>query len=298
MTKQEETKVQLKTSELTLLQKVALEGEIAGEIYEAKSDTEKLIKAFTRLATCEEMFLLVYKQEYCKYFDPETVDELVRYRYLELVPVNLYAKKLIQDIKKISGSDCGSMMVKAMPVEIIKSKFALIVLELAKYIPSTMKALLDSMLRQLEGELDYLNPVILAISDSLLEEGVEKSVAYESKLKILSIAIETVPILSFTQEIENAKRAIKEEGMTPQQKVESRVKEIASAVGAALGANVDVKMVQTAYKVKKIDKNNGMVVFEKEFDSRKEASDYINNIAENYPELIKQYNFEVELITK
>ena len=41
-----------------------------------------------------------------------------------------------------------------------------------------------------------------------------------------------------------------------------------------------------------------MVVFEKEFDSRKSATEYVKQIVADYPELTKQYNFEVELITK
>ena len=52
------------------------------------------------------------------------------------------------------------------------------------------------------------------------------------------------------------------------------------------------------YKVKKINKTNGMVVFEKEFDSRKSATEYVKQIVSDYPELTKQYNFEVELVTK
>ena len=54
----------------------------------------------------------------------------------------------------------------------------------------------------------------------------------------------------------------------------------------------------TVYKVKKINKTNGMVVFEKEFDSRKSATEYVKQIVSDYPELTKQYNFEVELVTK
>ena len=34
-----------------------------------------------------------------------------------------------------------------------------------------------------------------------------------------------------------------------------------------------------------------MVVFEKEFDSRKSATEYVKQIVSDYPELTKQYNF-------
>lgn len=287
-------------SELTLIQQTALEGEVALVMYRANTETEELIGAYTILACCEEKYLYLYKQELTKYFDEVIVDELVRYRYTEILPVHLFVDRMVDILKGMQGHDCGSLRVLEFPNEVIKNKFVVGIREISKYIPNLVGIFLDALLNKLDDDLEFLVPLIFVLKEALEENPAEKDIGVDGKIKLLSLDVDKLPVMDLPSEDDRLKVMNEMDGLTQQEKIEHCMKKL-------FGVSDELKTVTeqdnqenqvTVYKVKKINKTNGMVVFEKEFNSRKEATEYVKQIVTDYPELTKQYNFAVELFSK
>lgn len=292
---------QLQNTELTMLQQIALEGEVASLMYDLDSEDDKLYYAFAKLALCEEKYLLVYKNEFSKYLDPSTVDELVRYRYMEIIPTYLYARRYIREVKGMLGSDCGSLRIHEYPVEIVKSKFALVMREQLTYVPATASAILDTICNEASDDVEFLRPLAFALKQEAEQEVMEKNVGYDVKLKILSTSIEKAPVLSLQIEDERIAKSSDKGVISNEKEAKEFMDKLAGICRSVVGAINDVEQSQQeaeklVYLVKKIDKANGQVVFTKEFDTQKQAADYIKNAVENYPEITKRFNFSVELV--
>lgn len=299
-TKKETKKEFMIESELTLIQQTALEGEVALVMYRANTETEELIGAYSILACCEEKYLYLYKQELTKYFDEFIVDELVRYRYTEILPVHLFVDRMVDILKGMQGHDCGSLRVLEFPNEVIKNKFVVGIREISKYIPNLVGIFLDALLNKLDDELEFLIPLVVVLKDALEENPAEKDIGVDGKIKLLSLDIDKLPVMDLPSEDDRLKIMNEMDGLSQQEKIEHCMKKL-------FGVSDELKTVKeqenqenqvTVYKVKKINKTNGMVVFEKEFDSRKEATEYVKQIVTDYPELTKQFNFAVELSSK
>ena len=299
-TKKETKKEFMIESELTLIQQTALEGEVALVMYRANTETEKLIGAYTIIACCEEKYLYLYKQELTKYFDEVIVDELVRYRYTEILPVHLFVDRMVDILKSMQGHDCGSLRVLEFPNEVIKNKFVVGIREISKYIPNLVGIFLDALLNKLDDELEFLIPLVVVLKETLEENPAEKDIGVDGKIKLLSLDVDKLPVMDLPSEDDRLKVMNEMDGLTQQEKIEHCMKKL-------FGVSDELKTVKeqenqenqvTVYKVKKINKTNGMVVFEKEFNSRKEATEYVKQIVTDYPELTKQFNFAVELFSK
>lgn len=286
---------QLQTEELTIFQQIALEGEVSALMLNVDNDYEKMYYAFLKLALCEERYLLVYKNEFKKYIDETIVNDLVKYRYMELVPTYLFIQKYIRELKGMLGCDYGSLRTAKYPVEIIKSKFVLAMRELMTYVPTLATAILDGIQGADESELEFLNPVIIALKQCIEEDPMEKHVGYDVKLKLLTTQIDKSPLLNIQLEDEMLQKS-----MTSDEVVKSCLNNI---VGSIINmAKEEAQRIESentekmAYIVKKIDKVNGQVVFTKEFETQKQAADYIKGIVKDYPEIAKRFNFSVELV--
>lgn len=287
-------------SELTLIQQTALEGEVALVMYRANTKTEELIGAYSILACCEEKYLYLYKQELTKYFDEVIVDELVRYRYTEILPVHLFVDRMVDILKGMQGHDCDSLRVLEFPNEVIKNKFVVGIREISNYIPNLVGIFLDALLNKLDDDLEFLVPLVFVLKDALEENPAEKDIGVDGKIKLLSLDVDKLPVMDLPSEDDRLKVMNEMDGLTQQERIEHCMKKL-------FGVSDELKTVKeqenqenqvTVYKVKKINKTNGMVVFEKEFDSRKEATEYVKQIVTDYPELTKQFNFAVELSSK
>ena len=129
----------------------------------------------------------------------------------------------------------------------------------------------------------------------------EKEMPVDSKIKLLSLDIDKLPVMDLDGEVKRVQAEKEFEGLSQKEKIEKCMKKLFGVSDEELSTiqeQEDNQAPVTVYKVKKINKTNGMVVFEKEFDSRKSATEYVKQIVSDYPELTKQYNFEVELVTK
>lgn len=306
--KQNETKQiqQLQMNELTMFQQIALEAEVVSIMKDCTSDYEKMYYAFLKLALCEEKYLLVYKHEFMKYLDESDVNELIGYRYKEIVPSYLYIKKYLAEIRGMMGEDCGSLRIFKQPIEVVKSKFIVAMRELLTYIPATASAILDGIIREADGDLDFLIPIAFSLKQESEVDVMEQRIGYDVKLKLLSTPIDRAPIMNLQIEDERLQKQLKMEGLTQEERITKVANDLSSMLSTMVkgfsiienedDSNEDEKPEKLVYVVKKIDKSNNQVVFTKEFDTQQQATDYVKNVVKDYPEIIKRFNFAVELV--
>jgi hypothetical protein len=306
--KQNETKQiqQLQMNELTMFQQIALEAEVVSIMKDCTSDYEKMYYAFLKLALCEEKYLLVYKHEFMKYLDESDINELIGYRYKEIVPSYLYIKKYLAEIRGMMGEDCGSVRIFKQPIEVVKSKFIVAMRELLTYIPATASAILDGIIREADGDLDFLIPIAFSLKQESEVDAMEQRIGYDVKLKLLSTPIDRAPIMNLQIEDERLQKQLKMEGLTQEERITKVANDLSSMLNTMVkgfsvienedDSNEDEKPEKLVYVVKKIDKSNNQVVFTKEFDTQQQATDYVKNVVKDYPEIIKRFNFAVELV--
>ena len=302
--KQKQENKQLQMEELTMFQQIALEAEVVSMMKDCETEYEKMYYAFLKLALCEEKYLLVYKHEFLKYLDEEVVNDLIGYRYKEIIPTYLYIKKYIAEIKGMMGEDCGSLRIFRQPIEVIKSKFVVAMRELMTYIPSTAKAILDGMVREADGDLDFLVPIAFSLKQESEMDVMEQRVGYDVKIKLLSTPIDRAPIMNLQIEDERLIKKTKAESMTQEERIQKSVTDLSTILNTMIkGFGVieeeveeDEQPEKLVYVVKKIDKSNNQVVFTKEFDTQQQATDYIKGVVKDYPEIAKRFNFAVELV--
>ena len=290
---------QLQMNELTMFQQIALEAEVVSIMNDCDNDYEKMYYAFLKLALCYEKYLLVYKQEFMKYLEESQVNDLIGYRYKEIIPTYLFIKRYLAEINGMLGEDCGSLRIFKQPIEVIKSKFIVAMRELLTYIPNTASAILDGIIREAEGELDFLIPIAFSLKSDAEHGAMEQAVGYDVKIKLLSSPIGRAPIMNIQIEDERLQKKNRNEGLSPDERV---MKDLSSILGNLIKSvaeeddDTDEVPEKLVYVVKKIDKSNNQVVFTKQFDTQQQATDYIKGVVKDYPEIAKRFNFAVELV--
>lgn len=290
---------QLQMNELTMFQQIALEAEVVSIMNDCDNDYEKMYYAFLKLALCDEKYLLVYKQEFMKYLEESQVNDLIGYRYKEIIPTYLFIKRYLAEINGMLGEDYGSLRIFKQPIEVIKSKFIVAMRELLTYIPNTASAILDGIIREAEGELDFLIPIAFSLKSDAEHGAMEQAVGYDVKIKLLSSPIGRAPIMNIQIEDERLQKKARNEGLSPDERA---MKDLSSILGTLIKSvaddeeDADEVPEKLVYVVKKIDKSNNQVVFTKQFDTQQQATDYIKGVVKDYPEIAKRFNFAVELV--
>ena len=290
---------QLQMNELTMFQQIALEAEVVSIMNDCDNDYEKMYYAFLKLALCDEKYLLVYKQEFMKYLEESQVNDLIGYRYKEIIPTYLFIKRYLAEINGMLGEDYGSLRIFKQPIEVIKSKFIVAMRELLTYIPNTASAILDGIIREAEGELDFLIPIAFSLKSDAEHGAMEQAVGFDVKIKLLSSPIGRAPIMNIQIEDERLQKKARNEGLSPDERV---MKDLSSILGTLIKSvaddeeDADEVPEKLVYVVKKIDKSNNQVVFTKQFDTQQQATDYIKGVVKDYPEIAKRFNFAVELV--
>ena len=292
---------QLQVNELTMFQQIALEAEVVSIMSDCDNDYEKMYYAFLKLALCDEKYLLVYKQEFMKYLEEDQVNDIIGYRYKEIIPTYLFIKRYLAEINGMLGEDCGSLKIFKQPIEVIKSKFIVAMRELLIYIPNTASAILDGIIKEAEGDLDFLVPIAFSLKNDAEHGAIEQAVGYDVKIKLLSSPIGRAPIMNLQIEDERLQKKIKNEGLSQEEKVMKISKDLNSIFGTLIKGIADEDdedeiPEKLVYVVKKIDKSNNQVVFTKQFDTQQQATDYIKGVVKDYPEIAKRFNFAVELV--
>lgn len=295
---------QLQTNELTVYQQIALEGEVAAIMYNCGSEKEKSYYAFLKLALCDDRHLLVYKNEFMKYMDEYVINTLIGYRYTGIVPSYLFAAHYITEIRSMLGNSCGALRIAEQPVAVVKSRFANAMREMANFIPTQVDAILNEIININNGELDFMTSMVFALKQSLEFGPMEQQIAYDAKIKLLSQPLDKIPMLNFAMEEERIKQQSSMPSMAS--KFDSNcLKDIVGLVSDMVNnlANEDIMSgastdtdEKLVYVVKKIDKANNQVVFTKEFDTQKQATEFVKDIIKSYPEIGRRFNFTVELV--
>ena len=294
-------KNQMYTEELTLFQQIAVEGEVAAIMHECNSEKEKMYFAYLKLALCDERYLLVYKNEFMKYLDEDQVNDIVGYRYSEIIPVYLFVDKFVRELKGMMGGECGNLRIFKQPIEVVKSKFIVGMRELLTYIPNTASAVLDGIMNSAEADLEFLIPIVFALKQDAEDTVMEQSVGYDVKIKLLSTPLDKAPIMNLPVEDERLKRNIANEGMSKEERVKNTLDTLAGVIKSVLVSEDDDEdfedePTQIVYIVEKIDKSNNAVVFTKEFETQQQATEYIKNAVKDYPEIAKRFNFTVKVV--
>lgn len=294
-------KNQMYTEELTLFQQIAVEGEVAAIMHDCNSEKEKMYFAYLKLALCDERYLLVYKNEFMKYLDEDQVNDIVGYRYSEIIPVYLFVDKFVREIKGMMGGECGNLRIFKQPIEVVKSKFIVGMRELLTYIPNTASAVLDGIMNSAEADLEFLIPIVFALKQDAEDTVMEQSVGYDVKIKLLSTPLDKAPIMNLPVEDERLKRNIANEGMSKEERVKNTLDTLAGVIKSVLVSEDDDEdfedePTQIVYIVEKIDKSNNAVVFTKEFETQQQATEYIKNAVKDYPEIAKRFNFTVKVV--
>lgn len=293
---------QMAMSELTLFQQIAVEGEVAAIMHECNSESERMYYAFLKLALCESKYLLVYKNEFMKYLDEQQINDIVGYRYMEIIPTYLYVDKFIREIKGMISGECGNLRIFRQPIEVVKSKFIVGMREMLTYIPNTAVAILDGIMNKIGDELDFLVPIVFALKQNVDDVVIEQSVGYDVKIKILSTPLDKAPIMNLSIEDERIRKAISNEGLTREERAKNALDTLAGVLTNIVGMDVVdededyEEPTQLVYIVEKIDKSNNNVVFTKEFDTQQQATEYIKNAVKDYPEIAKRFNFTVKVV--
>ena len=294
-------KNQMYTEELTLFQQIAVEGEVAAIMHDCNTEKEKMYFAYLKLALCDERYLLVYKNEFMKYLDEDQVNDIVGYRYSEIIPVYLFVDKFVREIKGMMGGECGNLRIFKQPIEVVKSKFIVGMRELLTYIPNTASAVLDGIMNSAEADLEFLIPIVFALKQDAEDTVMEQSVGYDVKIKLLSTPLDKAPIMNLPVEDERLKRNIANEGMSKEERVKNTLDTLAGVIKSVLVSEDDDEdfedePTQIVYIVEKIDKSNNAVVFTKEFETQQQATEYIKNAVKDYPEIAKRFNFTVKVV--
>lgn len=294
-------KNQMYTEELTLFQQIAVEGEVAAIMHDCNTEKEKMYFAYLKLALCDERYLLVYKNEFMKYLDEDQVNDIVGYRYSEIIPVYLFVDKFVRELKGMMGGECGNIRIFKQPIEVVKSKFIVGMRELLTYIPNTASAVLDGIMNSAEADLEFLIPIVFALKQDAEDTVMEQSVGYDVKIKLLSTPLDKAPIMNLPVEDERLKRNIANEGMSKEERVKNTLDTLAGVIKSVLVSEDDDEdfedePTQIVYIVEKIDKSNNAVVFTKEFETQQQATEYIKNAVKDYPEIAKRFNFTVKVV--
>lgn len=294
-------KNQMYTEELTLFQQIAVEGEVAAIMHDCNTEKEKMYFAYLKLALCDERYLLVYKNEFMKYLDEDQVNDIVGYRYSEIIPVYLFVDKFVRELKGMMGGECGNLRIFKQPIEVVKSKFIVGMRELLTYIPNTASAVLDGIMNSAEADLEFLIPIVFALKQDAEDTVMEQSVGYDVKIKLLSTPLDKAPIMNLPVEDERLKRNIANEGMSKEERVKNTLDTLAGVIKSVLVSEDDDEdfedePTQIVYIVEKIDKSNNAVVFTKEFETQQQATEYIKNAVKDYPEIAKRFNFTVKVV--
>lgn len=284
----------IQDNELTFFQKVALQGEIAN-MYQDTTDTEAKYFTFVKLAKVEEKLLLVTKNEILKYIDDiDFVNDCVTYRYNEIVPVYLYADKIIEEMESMLSGECGNVRLKKSAESVIQSKFINFAREMVTYLPDTGKAIISAIIAKIDNDLEFMYPVLFALQEyctTTNSKADESKVGFDVKLKVLSTPIYQTPILNVDSEIARVEHMAKIESMSPIDRVVAAMSMLASSM-----SDKEEAQTKSTYIIKKIDKATDEVVFTKEFNVQHEATEYIKNIVDNYPDITKRFYFSVELV--
>lgn len=280
--KQEEN---FNNNDLTLFQKIALEGEVCACYESASHDADKEFNTYILCSSSPLKYKSLFKAEILKYIDEEIYNKCNRYAIQNMFPVSILVDKIVSDLKYYSGQAENNLKDKVLkiPKPILKSKFVSFMRVLPDLVPSIGKEITLAIMKDDSGQLDFLKDVAF----SFFNEMIDKTDNVTDPLyitKIFQTSIIEYLSLSFMAETDSLNQKKKKTK-------EIDEKEINNLMTALLGGSKRNEGVKITYVVKKIDKANKKVVMTESFDNQTEALKYVKSIKDNYPDLLDRYQF-------
>lgn len=290
--------MQVQPGNLTMLQQIALEGEVSALLYDINDEAEKKLITFIKLGMCKDKHILLYKNEFKKYISSEIVDNFVSCRYLNIIPTYLFADMLVSILEQSAVTTCGNTYISKFPPEIIKSKFVMVMREITTYMPYTACAILDEIQTKINSNLSFLFPIIFLLkgqAESEKDSSNEKNVDYALKVKLLSsiLGIGKAPLLNLEIEEQIQKSREKDISEKLNDIIYESMKALVSPTGELKFEDDEELHDGLIFIVEKIDRISGQVVFEKGFKTSQEASSYIKRIVDEYPAISERFKFSV-----
>lgn len=162
---------------ITALQKIALEGEIAKALSTARHDAEILYRYYTILkrAPKEISYLLVQIVRDMTDIKQETLDRVMLEASLDVVPLWIWTQRTTADLKlslKIACADSigdASMDRKGLQKKLIKSAFVYYCRNVAIMCPTAALTLCQHIINESTTDLDFLEDACFALIPEIEE---------------------------------------------------------------------------------------------------------------------------------
>ena len=307
---------------ITQLQKIAIEGEIAKALSTARHDEEILYRYYVILkqAPKEISYLLVQIIRDMVDIKQELLDRVALEVSLDITPLWIWVNRTVADLKlslKLACADqigSASMDRKGLQKKLMKSSFVYFVRSVAMMSPTAAITLCNHIINEEPVELDFLEDACFALLTEVGELDVDERVN-EAVLgttfdisKILSYKVETSVIEKRNQRgTEETNGDIKTSDKTDRGTT-------LTSTQVSLDSSEPVDISQLLQKTiaeileaqtKTEDKTSGKFVGVKEYEgcdvstplrecnSEEEAEKFIESMKKQFPELVKTVRFKI-----
>lgn len=199
---------------ITALQKIALEGEIAKALSTARHDAEILYRYYTILkrAPKEISYLLVQIVRDMTDIKQETLDRVMLEASLDVVPLWIWTQKTAADLKlslKLACADSigdASMDRKSLQKKLIKSAFVYYCRSVAMMCPTAALTLCQYIINEESIDLNFLEDACFALIPEIKELKEDESVEDIVTEDIIHTMFDISKVLSYKVETEVLER--------------------------------------------------------------------------------------------
>jgi len=298
---------------LTEIQKIALQGEVARTLLSSTNQAELKLNIFFLLdeAKPEYRDILLRTLRESTDLDKETLESIYFYVTKNITPINLWIATIVAEMKRML-SNSGDVLFKTEPLpfdkntekkNLLKSMFMYFVKKLVLISPDAVEMLLDNLLQ--DTTFDFLESTSILVKEFCQEVKNSKYYAPEISKEILKYSIFNTGILSYENETKKVNTNFKQED-TPEStfKPEGAIKIVQINLKDNTLINpeeakafiehfalLEENNEKVSYVVQKVYKNTNLKIDIRPCESEKEAEEYIDKINKEYPELNETCKF-------
>lgn len=291
---------------ITQLQKIAIEGEMAKAISTARHDEEILYRywAILKKAPRELSYLLVQIFRDMVDIKQELLDKVTLEVSLDIAPLWLWVEKTVADLKLSMKLACAdqlgdaSINRKALQKKLIKSAFVFFVRDTAMISPTAALALCNHIINEEPLELGYLEDVCFALIPEISELDQDEKVNEEvihtmfDINKVLSYKIETEVLEGHGKKKKSVKSELKNKD------IEDGFVDFSEMLKKTIN-----EILETQQEEEKKETGKFIVIKEyegcdvstplRECNSQEEAEQFIESMKKQFPELLKTVHFRI-----
>ena len=315
---------------ITALQKIALEGEIAKALSTARHDAEILYRYYTILkrAPKEISYLLVQIVRDLTDIKQEILDRVMLEASLDVIPLWIWTNRTVADLKlslKLACADSigdASMDRKNLQKKLIKSAFVYYVRSIAMISQTAALTLCRHIINEECIDLGYLEDACFALIPEIEELQEDESVKDELTEDIIHTTFDISKVLSYkveTEVIEKRNREVKSNEETSEDNKPVKIAENENVKIYAASIDLDKANLTTDLsevlkdtineilkeRKAKESKDTGKYIVVKEYDgcdvvtplreckTEEEAQRFISSMEKQFPELLKTVRFRI-----